>query len=220
GQRGAPFAIAAASLAGLGLAWLGRFAGPRAGVAAAAAAGVILIAGPAMVTWPAVSPAAAGDAPRRFAEAALDETPPRGLLLTRSESLSGLLLYLSTVEGARPDVAPLERARLDDQERSRAIAGAALDSASLAGPRPIAWELGGERPPPAIEMRSVVGLLGRSPGESDISRAAGRVAAIFSGPGGGDPIAQGTAARVLADLRRLARARRDHQIFTRWSGAR
>jgi hypothetical protein len=111
--------VALAILAGVGLAWLGRAVarsgGPiawAAGAAAAAAAGVMLLVAPAMTTWAAWRPDT-GDA-RRLAEAALDDTPPRGVLLTDGEPLSSLLLYLTAAEGARPDV------QLDSQESSGA----------------------------------------------------------------------------------------------------
>jgi hypothetical protein len=161
--------IALAVLAGVGVAWLGRAVArsggaiaSAAGAATAAAAGAMLLVAPAMATWAALRPDA-GDA-RRLAEAALDDTPPRGLLLTHSEPLSSILVYLTAVEGARPDVAALERSRLLDIERTRALAGGPLDvDRPLLGlldlGRPVAWEPGEDPIPAPIEMRSTVGLL-------------------------------------------------------------
>ncbi|HTE51460.1 MAG TPA: DUF2723 domain-containing protein [Kofleriaceae bacterium] len=205
GQGGVPFAMAAAALAGLGVAWLGRFAGP-AGPAAAAAAGAMLAVGPAMITLPAVSPAAAGQAPRRFAEAALDASPPRAAILTASESLSSLLLYLTAAEGARPDVAALDRSRAtDDLERSQAIAGP-IDPRRPQlglrdGTRALMWELGDDAAPP-ITMRSVVGLVTASVA----SAAGGRDEWQAAGPdpAGLDPAAAATATAVAGTASGMA----------------
>jgi hypothetical protein len=202
------FALACAALAGAGVAWLARFAGTRAGAATAAAAGAMLLVGPALVTWSALGPVT-GDAPRRHAEAALEATPAGGVLLARTDTLAGLALFLSVAEGARPDVTPLHRASLDP--RSDAIRG-----------RAIAWELGGEDvPADAIEMRSSVGVL-VSPGSAapgDVARAAGRVIAVLGGDR--DPIAQRIAAEALTSLARLARARADLPLAQKlYEGAR
>jgi tetratricopeptide (TPR) repeat protein len=263
GERaGVLFALAVAALAGIGVAWLGRFAGApkrtavrrresgasggspvqrtavrkrdrgaaggspvgpprqaavrkrdpgasgdspvgtRAGPAAAAVAGVMLAIGPGLVAWPELRAAAASDAPRAYAEAALDATPPRGQLLSRGESLSALVLFLTAAEGARPDATALDRSRLGARAFDR-LSGAA-------------WELGDD-PVPTLEMRSAVGVLassGASTGGADIARAAGRLAGIFAGSAG-DSIARRIAADALTRLGRLAGSRGDPDLALR-----
>ena len=192
GRHALPLVLACAALAGAGVAWLGRFAGPRAAASIAAAAGAMLLVGPALVSWPALT---AGDSPRRFAEAALDTTPVGGALVAR-DPLAGLALFLSVAEGARPDVAPLHRRDLGPTDRLRG--------------REIAWEPAGDLADPhAIEMRSSVGVLvpPGSAAQGDIARAAGRVIAALGRDR--DPVAQRIAAEALARLADLARARAD-----------
>jgi len=205
-QVGVPLAIAVAVLAGAGLVWLGRFAG-RAGPFAVAAAGVIIVVGPAMVTWADIGPV--GEAPRRFAEAALDGAPPRAVLLTRSDSLASGVLFLQVAEGARPDVAALVRQRLGDRERTAALLGApsSLEQV-LAGARPVVWEPGDDPVPPGHRLRAgpVAALLDRD-GADDVERAASVVAAIFADAR--DPVGLRTLAQCLTALGRLAYQRGD-----------
>lgn len=182
GQNGAPLALAVGILAGAGLVWLGRFAG-RAGAFAAAGAGAMILIGPALVTAPALG---GGDAPRRFAEAALDGAPPRALLLTRSDSLSAGVLFLQVVERARPDVTAHVRQRMGP-----------LD----AGARPVAWEPGDDPSPRALRAGPVVGLLA-PPVDGDLARAAAELARVFAGAR--DPIGARTFAHALTSLGRLA----------------
>ncbi len=205
-QVGVPLALGVALLAGAGLVWLGRFAG-RAGPFAAAAAGALLVVGPAMVTWDEIGPV--GEAPRRFAEAALDSAPPRAVLLTRSDSLSAGVLFLQVAEGMRPDVAALVRQRLGDRERTAALLGApATLEQILAGARPVVWEPGDDPVPPGHRLRAgpVAALLDRD-GPDDIERAAAAAVEIFAGAG--DPVGSRTLAQSLTALGRLAYQRGD-----------
>jgi tetratricopeptide (TPR) repeat protein len=205
-QVGVPFALAVALLAGAGLVWLGRFAG-RAGPFAAAAAAAVLVVGPAMATWADIGPV--GEAPRRFAEAALDGAPPRAVLLTRSDSLSAGVLFLQVAEGARPDLAALVRQRLADRERTAAVLGAPATLAEiLAGARPVLWEPGDDPLPTGHRLRAgpVAALLDRDVA-GDIERAAAEVASIFAGAE--DPVGRRTQAQALTALGRLAYQRGD-----------
>jgi len=205
-QDGVPFALGIALLAGAGLVWLGRFAG-RAGPFAAAAAGAVLVVGPAMVSWADIGPV--GDAPRRFAEAALDGAPPRAILLTRSDSLSAGVLFLQVTEGARPDLAALVRQRLADRQRTQAVLGApATLDGILAGGRPVLWEPGDDPMPPGHRLRAgpVAVLLDRDDPD-EIDRAASAALAIFADAG--DPVGLRTLAQALTSLGRLAYQRGD-----------
>jgi tetratricopeptide (TPR) repeat protein len=221
GQNGVPLALAVGVLAGMGLVWLGRFAG-RAGSYAAAGAGAILVVAPVMVSWPAL--ASGGDAPRRFAEAALDAAPSRAVLLTRSDSLSAGVLFLQVAEGARPDVAALVRQRLGDRARNAAIVGAPADLKDiLGGARPVVWEPGDDPVPRGFSLRAgpVAGLVG-PPAAGDVPRAAAELVALFAGAS--DPIAERTFAHALTSLGRLAFERGDIalalQLFDRAIAAR
>lgn len=221
GQNGVPLALGIGVLAGVGLVWLGRFAG-RAGPFAAAGAGVIVLVAPALVSWPAL--AAGGEAPRRFAEAALDAAPPRAVLLTRSDSLSAGVLFLQVAEGARPDVTALVRQRLGDRERTAALLGAPAGLGDIAGgARPVVWEPGDDAVPPGFALRAgpIVAVLapagepGAHPG--DLLRAARDLAAIFSSSL--DPVGERTFVHSLSMLGRLAYQRGDAplalQLFDR-----
>ncbi len=209
-QNGVPLALAVGVLAGMGLVWLGRFAG-RAGPFAAAAAGAIIAVGPALVAWPALAPA--GDAARRFAEAALDRAPARAVLLTRSDSLSAGVLFLQVAEQARPDVTALVRQRLGDRERTAALLGAPADLAAIAGgTRPVGWEPGDDPVPRGFRLRAgpvacdlVRDAAGDAPG--DLSRAAAELAALFAG--GTDLVGERTFVHSMTGLGRLAYARGD-----------
>lgn len=210
-QTGVPLAMAVAALAGFGVGWLGRVAG-RAGVAMAAAAGMIMLVPPVIVSAPELAAGAKSDAARRFAEAALDATGARGVLLTRSDSLSAGVLFAQVVEGARPDVRWLVRQR-----------GGSVGQG--AGDREIVWEPG-EDPMPkgmAVEARGVVVALGQAtenrkqePGDGnggkngDVRRAGARVVGMASE--GGDSLAARTWAHALVGLGRIAYGRRDVKL--------
>ena len=225
-QNGVPLALAIGVLAGCGVAWLARFAG-RAGPPSAVAAGLMMLVGPALVTWPELAATARDDRPRRWAEAALEDAPPGAVVLSRSDSLSANLTFLQVAEGARPDVAALVRQRLGDLERTEAVLGAELDggaepiAAVLATRRPIRWELAddplprgwrftaggvvGRLDPPGREAHDV-GETGATGGTGDVRRAAAEVARLLAG---GDPLARRIAAQSWSGLGRLAYGRGD-----------
>ena len=219
-QTGVPLALAVGALAGVGVAWLGRFAGRRAGPWVAGAAGAMLAVGPVMLSWPALAPGGRGDLPRHYAEAALEATPPRGVLLTESDSLSAGVLFLTAAEDQRPDVAALVRQRLGDTERTRALVGAPIDTARplvgvLALGRPITWQLGTDSTPRGSDVVAgpVVSRLlppdagARAPepaDQDDIVRAAAALDRMFDVPDAADPIARRTLSHNLTSLGRLA----------------
>jgi hypothetical protein len=199
GQVGVPLLVAIGALAGVGIAWLGRFSG-RAGPFSAAAAGALVLVPAVLVSLPALAPPA--DA-RRYAESALEAAPPRAILLSQSDSLSAGLLFLQVVEGARPDVSALVRQRLGDRDRTEAVLGAPLDLAGiLAGDRPVVWELGDDAAPDGLRPAGVVGVIDGDAGTSgeEIRRAAGQLEGLF----GDDAIAIRTEAQAMTGLGRLA----------------
>ena len=222
GQNGVPLVLGAAVLAGVGLVWLGRFAG-RAGPYAAAGAGAILAVGPVLMSWPAL--AAGGDAPRRFAEAALETAPPRAILLTRSDSLSAGVLFLQVTEGARPDVTSLVRQRLGDRARTAALLGAPAGLAHrtvssrsdtsqgttwlglgdiLGGTRPVAWEPADDPVPPGFRLRAgPVAATLASTADPPPPRSSADAPPGGSGPGAPETAAAGPTddlTRAAADL--------------------
>jgi tetratricopeptide (TPR) repeat protein len=166
-QTGVPLAVALALAAAVGVA----AAAARFGRAAPHAAGVIglIVATPALLSAGAAKRAmAVSDAPRRFAEAALAQAPPRAIVLVQSDALAAGTMWLREVEGARPDVAVLVRQQLADEERSAAqlaqIGVAELAAAPGAAPaggepgagimtrivrsgRALLWEPGDDAPP-------------------------------------------------------------------------
>ncbi|RMH40392.1 MAG: DUF2723 domain-containing protein [Deltaproteobacteria bacterium] len=217
-QNGVPLAVAVAIATALGVAWFARATGRAAPFAGAAVA--VWIAVPiALVGGSARWAAAAGDAPRRWGEAALADVGPRGVVLARSDDTASALFFLSLAEMARPDVAVLVRQHLWDVDRNRAVlarARAPVDpvhpvAALAAQARPVGWELGADRPPPGIALRAgpVVATWQRGPvsGVADVRAAARRLARVLAGPDGADPNAARAHAAALVSLGRLAYAR-------------
>lgn len=210
GQNATALAVAAAALAGLGLAWgsarLGR-AAPWAGAVIA----VIAALPPLLISAAEVGPGAAGEMARRWSEAALDQLPPRAVALTRSDSLSAGLLFLTAAEGARPDVTVLVRQHLADGERVEALLGASVQrrveidrarplAAVLASGRPAFWELADDAPPPGTG----VGVpLAPVAGGGDIAASAANLARLFA-DSGADPLARRELARSVTTLGRIA----------------
>jgi hypothetical protein len=229
-QNGVPLALAVSICVGAGVAWLSRFL-RAAGPFVAAVAGVILVVPAAAVSLPAVwaasapagDPADVPDVPRAWAEAALAGTPPRGLALVSSTSLASGLLYLTAIEAARPDVAVVDRRRLDDHAYVRAALGSSgvdtrdLDDRApaetlawlLGRGRPVGWELGRDAVPAGRDVRPGVPLAlltGRREsdtphgGRRGLARAAAALDRLFAGAGGRDRIAQREYARARAAL--------------------
>ena len=121
------------------------------------------------VGWSAVQEASHGDAPRAWAESALSHVPPRGVAIVQNDSTAAGLIFLTTTEAARPDVAVLVRQHLvGDWQRTKQMLDKSdaqclphrdprrcpsnlLSSPSLAAVlqlhRPVAWEIGRDSPP-------------------------------------------------------------------------
>ncbi|HKE18086.1 MAG TPA: DUF2723 domain-containing protein [Kofleriaceae bacterium] len=119
GQAGALSALVLATLAGVGIAWLGRFAGARAGAALTASAGVMILVAPFLVTWHAAR--AADVAATRAADvAALPESGPKGRPTARSRPADELA------------VRARNRAAADHQIRTR-LSGARNSASSALG---------------------------------------------------------------------------------------
>jgi tetratricopeptide (TPR) repeat protein len=238
-QNGVPLALAVSICAGAGVAWLSRFL-RAAGPFVAAVAGVLLVVPPAVVSLPAVWPASAPsgepgdspDAPRAWAEAALAATPPRGLALVQADSTAAGLLYLTEVEGARPDVAVVVRQFFPDHAYMQAaLARGGVDARGLRDDlepaqtlawlvgrgRPMTWEIGREAIPAGLDVRAAAPLvlLARERGSADgaedrearrreLATAAGTLARIFAGAAGRDRVARHEHARALTALGGMA----------------
>ena len=174
-QNGVPLVVVAAIAAGVGVAALAATLS-RASAFAAAALGVGLALPPALVSLPETLAGQSGELPRRHAEAILDAVPLRGLLLTRSDSASANAVWMTTVEGARPDIAPLVRQLIPDTPRTAAalarsglaISGGFGSAAELlaATPRAALWEYGDDNLPPQRrpELGALAARLGDGPG--------------------------------------------------------
>lgn len=260
-QNGVPLALAVSISAGAGVAWLSRFL-RAAGPFVAAVAGVLLVVPPAVVSVPAVwlasapapedraaagdaagnAPWATPDAPRAWAEAALAATPPRGLALVQFDSTAAGLMYLTEIEGARPDVAVVVRQFFPDHAYVRAalVRGGvetrglkdgfepAETLAWLLGRgRPVSWELGRDPVPAGMDVRvsAPLVLLERARGRADaregeereiwrreLVTAATTLARIFAGAGGRDRIARREHARALTALGRMAYGAGEHTL--------
>ncbi len=238
-QNGVPLALAVSICAGAGVAWLSRFL-RAAGPFVAAVAGVLLVLPPAVVSLPAVwqasapsgEPADSPDAPRAWAEAALAVTPPRGLALVQTDSTAAGLLYLTEVEGARPDVAVVVRQFVPDHRYMQAaLARGGVDARGLREDfepaqtlawllgrrRPMTWEVGREDIPAGMDVRAAAPLLrlarehegveragGREVWRRELAMAAGTLARIFAGAAGRDRVARREHARALTALGRMA----------------
>ena len=218
-QNGVPLALAVSVSAGCGLAWLGRALG-RGGPFIAAAAAVVVVVPVAMVSWRPVWAASAGDLPRAWAQAALDETAPGGVVMVVNDSSAAGLIYMTTIEAARPDVAVLVRQHMvNAAERSRRILARSAPGRScceLFGDRPITWELGHDRPPDRFTLvaaaplaRLVAALPGPAYRREDVEVAAHRIIALFDHASARDRSAATVFAHALNSLGIFAHQRRD-----------
>ncbi len=155
-QNGVPLAFALAMLAAVGVTAAARRFGRGAPFAAAMFA--TIVAAPAAFSDGAARAAvAASDAPRAWAESGLLAAPGRAIALVQNDSTAAGMLWLTTVEAARPDAALLVRQHLWDVRTVRAVlaraqvARAGPGAPSLAGlaasGRPLVWELGVDRLP-------------------------------------------------------------------------
>jgi len=216
-QDGVPFAVACAVAAGVSIAWLGRATG-RGALFVGGAAAVLLVAPVALASWGARWAAAAGDPPRGWVEQALATLPPRAVALVERDDTAAGLLFVTTAEAARPDVAVLVRQHLWDVVRNRAVlarAGVAgIDpahvSAALATTqRTIGWELGVDPVPRGFAWRpgAVLGTLApRADGAgvpADVRAALAHLERVFDVPGAADPNARRVHAVGLVGLGRV-----------------
>ena len=121
-----------------------------------AAALIPRLAAPLVLMFPllaAIGPHAAGDAaPRRYGTDSLAQVGPHGLLLTTSDHLSSLTLWLRDAEGARPDAFHLVRQHAWVPVHAQGVADLARpgeNPAALArrqsAVRSVRWEHGGGR---------------------------------------------------------------------------
>jgi tetratricopeptide (TPR) repeat protein len=223
-QNGVPLALGVCLAAGCGVAWFARAMGRAAPFAGAV--GAVLCAVPALVvSWPQAAAAATSDLPRAWSEAALATTPPRGVALVQSDSVAAGTMFLTWVEGARPDVAVIVRQHLaGDAERTAAMLARAdaggFDparplSSVLEGGRPVTWELGVDGLPPGYALWAGVPLShlaprARGPGAGeadDLRRALARLRALFEGDSWTERSARRTYANALTGLGRQAYGR-------------
>jgi Flp pilus assembly protein TadD len=222
-QNGVPFAVAASIAAGVGLAWFARSMGRAAPFAGAVGAVILVVPallGSAQLGWSASS----GDLPRAWAQASLDSAPPRGVALVQNDSTAAGLIYLTTVEGARPDVAVLVRQHLvRDAERTRRVLarsnfelppGKAALPALLASGRPLLWEVGRDRRPRGRVLQPGIPLArlyprGREPAGAadDFTAALDAIRPLIAEDSARDRSARRVLAVALNTLGRLAYGR-------------
>ena len=217
-QNGVPFALAVCAAAGAGLALLARVFG-RASLPAGAALAVIMVVPVAMDTEAAGAMAArTGDLPRAFAQASLDETPPRGIAMVTNDSTSAGLIFLTAIEGARPDVTVIVRQRSSERWRVRRLLDLAAPDGhgqpAIVGARPMTWELGAESPPPGyrIALDAPLGHLvpaGATAPELGAGAAAAKLARLFDRPASRDASARRTLSHALSMIGRIALQRND-----------
>jgi len=183
-QDGVPLAFALAGFAALGIVAAARRFGRAAPFAAAAFA--LIVATPAAFAFAGARAAlAASEAPRAWSELGLAAAPPRALVLTQNDSTSAGMLWLTTVEAARPDVAVLVRQHLWDSRRVAAILGRAgfqlghgMTFGALFDSRhALLWELGVDDLPAASALAYGAPLARLSHGAT----AAGSQAAAVAG---------------------------------------
>jgi len=218
-QNGVPLALGVCAAAGVGVALFARMLG-RAAAYGGSVAIVVLVVPVVVVSWSPVWAASSGDLPRRWSQSALDETAARGLLLVTNDSSAAGLIYLTTVEAARPDVAVLVQQHMWVQpERTRRILARSAPGAKATGifesGRPITWEVG-RRPPPqglaivaGAPMCHLVPAASRPAGSADVRRAALALLELFHDPSAVDRAANTLLAHALNALGRVAHARGD-----------
>jgi len=161
-QNGVPTAFGLCAFAGIGVAWFARAFG-RAAPFAGAVVAFMLVVTTGLFSWTPVFASSSGDLPRAWSEAALDSMPVRGIVFSTTDSTSSGLLFLTAIEGARPDVTALvqQHTRADlvrtlgllrrngrgPRDALTSVKGKAIWSAIAGTRRPMAWEIGGMRPP-------------------------------------------------------------------------
>ena len=158
-----PFAVVACALAGVGIEAATRRAGTRAAPALAAVLALVVVV-----------PAASGfgeraamrnDVARAWGERGLDRCGPRATAQVTSDSLAANLFWLTSVEGARPEVAVLVRQHAWDRDRTAAVA-ARVGAKSVTKGRPICWEAGGDAPPGPLSPEAPLARVGVTDGDA------------------------------------------------------
>ena len=204
-QNGTATAVCAAALAGIGLVWFLERIG-RAAPYVGAVIGVTAVVPPLLFSSLEIAGGARSEMPRIWSEAALESLPPRAIALTRSDSMSAGLMFLTAAEGARPDVAPLVRQHLADVERTARLLGVTDPPRDLLGVgRPLAWELGDDPTPPwaALRMPLSIHRDATAPSGDEIAAAIARLRRLFEGSLD-DPMARRQLARALTGVGRSA----------------
>ncbi len=225
-QNGVPFALAATAVAGVGVAWFARSLG-RAAPFGGGLAALMLVVPAAMGSFEPAFAASSGDLPRAWSEAGFVATPSRGVALVMSDSTAAGMIYLSTVEAARPDVAVIVRQHLrGDRERSRRMlersggSGAAAAAAEplgavLTSGRPVTWEIGRDAPPPGwgldvgATLSAVRARTTARRDTADIRRSLTQISAMLGAPSSSDSTARLVLASAVTGLGRMAYGRAD-----------
>ncbi len=201
-QDGTPAALGVAILAGVGIVAAARVLARAAPFAAGALAAIVAVQ-PVLAHGGDKLAAAGSDAPRAWAEAALGRAPGRALVLTRSDSLSAELIWLTVAEADRPDVAVIARQHGEDQLTNRAVLGP--DGADA---RRRLWEPGDDAPPAGFLLDEPVGPVGE--GAVDHRRSIAEAERIFDHSATRDEVSRAVAVRAFTNLGVMAAAAGDH----------
>ncbi len=221
-HNGVPLLMAACVCAGVAVAALARVTGPGARYVGTFAA-LALVLPSALVTVPALSGVA--DLPRDVSEEVLRNTTANAVLLTQSDTVSAGTLYLSAVEGARPDVALVGLPMLRDSERVTTALQRSGSSAYLAPEEPeqvlatiaqtgrrIFWETGSIPTPKGSFLRHgplVSELVEEEQPGGSLRESLKRLHTLFGRPGRRNRVARRTLAAVLTNMARAALSRGD-----------
>ncbi len=226
-QNGVPLVMVLCLCAGIAVASLARVAGPAAPFVAVVA-GLVLIIPSAAVTIPSI--AGVGDLPRAVSEEVLVVAAPGSVALTQSDSISAGTQYMSTVEGARPDMAFLVLPMLSDSERvttqlRRISPGTKIDSvkaghgmvAIMASGRRIYWEGGTFSIPRGKFLRHgalISEVVDQGASADSLRPSVARLHEIFDRPGRHEKIARRMLAGALTNTGRAALGQQD-PVFAR-----
>ena len=216
-QNGVPLFMTACVCAGIAVAALARVSGPAARYVGCVAF-VALVLPPALVTIPTLGGVA--DLPRDLSEEAFRTTRANAVLITQSDSLSAGTLYLSAVEGARPDVALVVLPMLGDRERvaTELRRSGSKEFVTPSAPeqvfeaiaktrRPVFWERGALPVPANSSLRQGALVSELTEGEASggsIHESLKRLQIVFDHPGRRDRVARRILAAALTNLGRSA----------------
>jgi hypothetical protein len=221
-QNGVPLLMVACACAGFAVAAFARSTGPAARYVGSFAA-LALVLPPALVTVPALGEVA--DLPREISEEALRTSSANAVLFTQSESVSSGALYLSSVEGARPDLAVVVWPMLADTER---VATELRRSGTTGYQEPeqpelvlatiaktgrrMFWETGAIPTPQGSFLRHgalVSELVDQEDASGSLRENLRRLRTIFHGPGRRERVARRTLAAALTNMGQAALSRGD-----------